>query len=113
MLLLLILLHDSHVLLYLVYMPPLIFKPAQFQYTVLLPYYMIYIIIMYTAEVWKVARYTSASPIFFGEFENYVDGGLLANNPCLSGFTEIQGYYRLQGQKLRIALVVSVGQYHL
>ena len=59
--------------------------------------------------VWKVARYTSASPIFFGEFENYVDGGILANNPCDCGLTAIQNFYRMQGQKLRVALVVSVG----
>ena len=64
----------------------------------------------HTDLVWKVARYTSASPIFFGEFENYVDGGVLANNPCDSGMTAIQNFYRLQGEKLRIALVVSVGE---
>ena len=66
-----------------------------------------------TDLVWKVARYTSASPIFFGEFENYVDGGVLANNPCDCGMTAIQNFYRLQGEKLRIALVVSVGKCRL
>ena len=59
--------------------------------------------------VWKVARYTSAAPIFFKEFENYVDGGVLANNPCDYGLTAIQNYYRQQGIDLPIALVVSVG----
>ena len=59
--------------------------------------------------MWKVARYTSASPIFFGEFENYVDGGVLANNPCDSGLTAIQNFYRLQGERLLISIVVSVG----
>ena len=59
--------------------------------------------------MWKVARYTSASPIFFGEFENYVDGGVLANNPCDCGLTAIQNFYRLQGERLLISIVVSVG----
>ena len=59
--------------------------------------------------VWKVARYTSAAPVFFKEFENYVDGGVLANNPCDYGLTAIQNYYRQQGIDLPIALVVSVG----
>ena len=34
------------------------------------------------APVWKVARCTSAAPMFFSEFEDHVDGGVLANNPC-------------------------------
>ena len=63
----------------------------------------------YTELVWKVARYTSASPLFFGEFENYVDGGVLANNPCDCGLTAIQNFYRLQGDQLRISIVVSIG----
>lgn len=62
-----------------------------------------------TELVWKVGRYTSASPIFFGEFENYVDGGVLANNPCDCGLTAIQNFYRLLGDRLLISIVVSVG----
>ena len=59
--------------------------------------------------IWKVARYTSAAPMFFTEFEDYVDGGVLANNPCESGLTAIQNYHRQKRLKLDIALVVSVG----
>ncbi len=47
--------------------------------------------------------------MFFTEFENYVDGGILANNPSDSGLTAIQNFYRLEGKKLPIALVVSIG----
>ena len=47
--------------------------------------------------------------MFFKEFENYVDGGVLANNPCDYGLTAIQNYYRQRGIDLPIALVVSVG----
>ena len=59
--------------------------------------------------VWKVARYTSAAPVFFSECDNYVDGGVLANNPCQYGLAEIQNFHLHRGQKLPISLVVSVG----
>ena len=59
--------------------------------------------------VWKAARYTSAGPIYFSSMDDYVDGGVLANNPSASGLTEIQDYYRRKGQKLPISLIVSIG----
>ena len=64
---------------------------------------------LYLAPIWKVARATSAAPMFFREFENYVDGGVLANNPCQVGLARIENYHLQRGQKLPIALVVSVG----
>ena len=42
--------------------------------------------------VWKVARYTSAAPLFFAECDSYVDGGVKANNPTHFALTEIQDY---------------------
>ena len=42
--------------------------------------------------LWKVARYTSAAPVFFTECDNYVDGGVKANNPTHFALTEIQDY---------------------
>ena len=59
--------------------------------------------------MWKVARYTSAAPVLFGECDGYVDGGVLANNPSESGLTRILNHYRSMGEKLPISLVVSVG----
>lgn len=59
--------------------------------------------------VWKVARYTSAGPVYFTERDNYVDGGILAQNPSSVGLTAIQKHYRDQGMKLPISLVVSIG----
>lgn len=47
--------------------------------------------------------------MFFDEEDNYVDGGVIANNPCASGLTRIQDMYRKSQQKLPISLVVSVG----
>lgn len=40
--------------------------------------------------IWKVARYTSAAPIIFTECDDFVDGGLLASNPCSCALTKIQ-----------------------
>lgn len=62
-----------------------------------------------TGPVWKVARYTCAAPVLFGEADDYVDGGVLANNPSESGLTKIQSFYRSRGEKLPVSLVVSVG----
>ena len=61
--------------------------------------------------VWKVARYTSAAPLVFSELDNYVDGGLMANNPSEYGLMEIRNFHLQQNpkQKLPISLVVSVG----
>ena len=59
--------------------------------------------------MWLAARCTSAAPILFSEHDNYVDGGILANNPSESGLTKIQNFYRDRGEKLPISLVVSVG----
>lgn len=42
--------------------------------------------------VWKVARATSAAPIYFHSFETFVDGGLIANNPTIDAMTEIHEY---------------------
>ena len=67
------------------------------------------IVMIHTELVWKVARYTSAGPIYFSSMDNYVDGGILANNPSASGLTEIQDFYRRRGQKLPISLIVSIG----
>ena len=47
--------------------------------------------------------------MFFNEKDDYVDGGLLANNPCDIGLTNIRNHYRERGQKLPISLVVSIG----
>ena len=51
---------------------------------------MIYMYVHFAIElVWKVARYTSAAPGFFAACDNYVDGGVKANNPTAF---EIQDY---------------------
>jgi calcium-independent phospholipase A2 len=72
--------------------------------------------------VWKVARYTSAAPLFFTEMDSYVDGAVLANNPCEYALTAINNYFRgnreqvvynvnrsADSQRDRVALVMSIG----
>ena len=56
-----------------------------------------------------MARSTCAGPILFSEFNNYVDGGVLCNNPTQMGVTKIQDYRWNKGEKLPISLVVSLG----
>lgn len=61
--------------------------------------------------VWKVARATSAAPIFFEPLEGkYVDGGVKANNPCMEALKVIKEYDRSRGHPERhFLLTVSVG----
>ncbi len=59
--------------------------------------------------IWKVARYTSAAPMYFSSLDDYVDGGILANNPSDHGLTVIQNYHQRRGMPLEIACIVSIG----
>ena len=68
-----------------------------------------FVAIKFSEPVWDVARCTSAAPVLFGQHGDFVDGGILANNPCECGLTQIQNFYRKRGKKLPISLVVSVG----
>lgn len=63
----------------------------------------------YIEIVWKVARSTCAGPVLFSEFSNYVDGGVLCNNPTEQGVAAIKNYHMEKGEKLPISLVVSIG----
>ena len=47
--------------------------------------------------------------MYFNEVDDYVDAGLLAQNPIDSGLSRIQKHYREHGLKLPISIVVSVG----
>ena len=62
------------------------------------------------APIWTAARATSAAPVYFKQFGNYVDGGLKANNPSMSALTRIHRYYSDSGKKnYKISCVVSLG----
>jgi hypothetical protein len=47
--------------------------------------------------------------MYFTESDNYVDGGVLANNPCMDGLNTIQSFYRERGINFPITCVVSLG----
>lgn len=42
--------------------------------------------------IWRAAKASGAAPSFFRPEGNYVDGGILANNPSLSLLTEVTEY---------------------
>ena len=42
--------------------------------------------------MWRAARASGAAPSFFRPEGNYIDGGIMANNPSLDLLTEIAEY---------------------
>ena len=58
-------------------------------------------------HVWKVARYTCSSPLYFGESDEYIDGGAISKNPSIFAFSIIREQYKLQSVDL--SGIVSVG----
>ena len=61
--------------------------------------------------VWVAARCTSAAPVYFKPYNQYVDGGVKANNPSPDALTRIQEYYRRyrRRQNYKITSLVSLG----
>ena len=72
-------------------------------------FYVVLNFVLCAEKVFDVARYTSAAPTYFTSKDNYVDGGLLVNNPSLHGLTTIQTHLCSTGQREGVSLVVSVG----
>ena len=62
-------------------------------------------------HVWKVARYTCSSPLYFGEYDNYIDTGVLCKNLCNIGLERINSYHLGLEQDTAdpISVVVSLG----
>ena len=61
--------------------------------------------------VWRAARGTGAAPSFFRAMGQFLDGGLIANNPTLDVMTDIHKYNTsVRGeQAVPIGLIVSLG----
>ena len=47
--------------------------------------------------------------MYFKQLGTYVDGGIKANNPSMSGLTRIHEYYKASSSSYKIACVVSLG----
>ena len=65
-------------------------------------------------KVWEALLATSAAPTYFPSFENFLDGGLMANNPTLPAmadiFTEAKSSSRgTMSKRVKLGCVVSLG----
>ena len=54
---------------------------------------------MSPVPIWKVARATSAAPLYFDAAGPFVDGGLIANNPATDILTEIAEFNTALGAR--------------
>jgi hypothetical protein len=63
--------------------------------------------------LWKIARSSSAAPFYFPQFDRFLDGGLVANNPTMDTIADIEELKdELEGEQkasMDISLVVSLG----
>lgn len=60
--------------------------------------------------MWYACRATGAAPMYFKSCGDYVDGGVMANNPSVAAWTEIQHYYLKKREPPPvISIAVSVG----
>lgn len=63
--------------------------------------------------LWKVARCSGAAPTYFRPMDNFLDGGLLANNPTLDTLTEIHKYNKevrcCSSESKQVGIVLSLG----
>ncbi|XP_055335151.1 85/88 kDa calcium-independent phospholipase A2-like [Paramacrobiotus metropolitanus] len=61
--------------------------------------------------IWRAARASGAAPTYFRSAENFLDGGLMANNPTLDCLTEIfdyNAYLKNQGRKSEVQEILCV-----
>ena len=70
------------------------------------------IFLIYVGQlIWVAARCTSAAPVYFNPYKQYIDGGIKANNPSLDALTRIHEYYKRshKRQSYKITILVSLG----
>ena len=61
-------------------------------------------------KVWEACRASSAAPTYFESFENqFVDGGVIANNPTLDAMTEVLNHQEHGKEPPCLGMVVSLG----
>ena len=62
------------------------------------------------APVWYVAKATSAAPMHFLSCDEYIDGGIMANNPSMKAWSEMHRYSQATRQPPpKVSIAVSLG----
>ena len=62
-------------------------------------------------RIWEAAQATSAAVPYFNPFEDFIDGGFIANNPTVDALVDIRKYFKEQQREknLRVKTVISLG----
>ena len=64
-------------------------------------------------KIWEAARISSAAPTYLLPYQNFLDGGLMANNPTVDALVEMNEQSIMnKGHPLKISCVVSLGSGH-
>ena len=62
-------------------------------------------------RIWEAAQATSAAVPYFNPFEDFIDGGFIANNPTVDALVDIKKHFKehQREDKLRVKAVISLG----
>ena len=60
-------------------------------------------------KVWEALVASAAAPTYFPAFHNFLDGGLMANNPTLPAMTDIFKQAKKESRSAKIGCVLSLG----
>ena len=64
-------------------------------------------------KVWEALAVSAAAPTYFPAFGDFLDGGLMANNPTLPAMAEIFEQAKKDGKNVKVGCVLSLGTGYL
>ena len=61
-------------------------------------------------KIWEAARISSAAPTYLMSYDNFIDGGMMANNPTVDAIVEMNDQsMKENNQPLKLSCVLSLG----